>query len=105
MDRFVFPRWINKLILVLPILVVFGGLYTVVLVMYAASPKTTDVGYAPKQPVPYSHALHAGRLPLAPGEDFALRAQPGKLGSGQDEAVRYSDGIGRRGSRIASHQL
>jgi hypothetical protein len=34
------------------------------LVWYGASPKTTDVGYAPKQPVPYSHALHAGELGL-----------------------------------------
>jgi hypothetical protein len=26
------------------------------------SPKNTDVGYRPKQPVPYSHKLHAGDL-------------------------------------------
>jgi hypothetical protein len=32
------------------------------LIWYGASPKTTDVGYEPKQPVPYSHALHAGEL-------------------------------------------
>jgi len=37
-------------------------LYVIVLVWYGASPKTTDVGYMPKQPVPYSHALHAGEL-------------------------------------------
>ena len=37
-------------------------LYVIGLVWYGASPKTTDVGYAPKQPVPYSHALHAGEL-------------------------------------------
>jgi len=29
---------------------------------YYASPKFTDVGYRPKQPVPYSHKLHAGDL-------------------------------------------
>ncbi len=29
---------------------------------YYASPKFTDVGYRPKQPVPYSHKLHAGEL-------------------------------------------
>ena len=32
------------------------------LIWYGASPKTTDVGFEPKQPVPYSHALHAGEL-------------------------------------------
>jgi hypothetical protein len=27
-----------------------------------ASPRTTDVGYQPTQPVPYSHAVHVGQL-------------------------------------------
>jgi len=31
---------------------------------YYASPKFTDVGYMPEQPVPYSHKLHAGDLGL-----------------------------------------
>jgi hypothetical protein len=31
-------------------------------VAYGASPRTINVGYAPVQPVPYSHALHAGEL-------------------------------------------
>ncbi len=62
MDRFVFPRWVNKLVLILPILAILGGIYVVVLVVYAAVPSTTDVGYQPRQPVPYSHALHAGKL-------------------------------------------
>jgi len=31
---------------------------------YAGSPRTTDVGYSPRQPVEYSHALHAGELGL-----------------------------------------
>ncbi|MHC4990223.1 MAG: cytochrome c3 family protein, partial [Planctomycetota bacterium] len=31
-------------------------------VAYGFSPKTTDVGYAPVQPIPYSHELHAGEL-------------------------------------------
>lgn len=29
-----------------------------------ASPYNTDVGYKPKQPIPYSHALHAGQLAM-----------------------------------------
>lgn len=31
---------------------------------YYGSPKYTDVGYRPRQPVPYSHKLHAGDLGL-----------------------------------------
>lgn len=29
---------------------------------FGASPKTTAVGYQPAQPVPYSHAMHVGKL-------------------------------------------
>lgn len=36
--------------------------YSVLLLAYGASPEATDVGYAPLQPIPYSHALHAGEL-------------------------------------------
>ncbi|MEX1311004.1 MAG: cytochrome c3 family protein [Candidatus Sulfomarinibacteraceae bacterium] len=40
-----------------------GGLvYASVLVYLGFSPKATDVGYMPTQPVPYSHALHVGQL-------------------------------------------
>lgn len=38
------------------------GILAVGAVWYYASPRYTDVGYAPKQPVPYSHALHVGQL-------------------------------------------
>jgi hypothetical protein len=41
-----------------------GLLYATVLVAFGFSPKTLAVGYAPIQPVPYSHALHAGKLGL-----------------------------------------
>ncbi len=33
-------------------------------VWYYGSPSYTDAGYAPVQPVPYSHALHAGELAI-----------------------------------------
>ena len=33
-------------------------------IWYYGSPKYTDVGYRPIQPVPYSHKLHAGDLGL-----------------------------------------
>jgi hypothetical protein len=59
---FVFPRWVDDL---RPLLLALGlGLpvFLVFLVWYGGSPATTDVGYAPLQPVPYSHALHAGEM-------------------------------------------
>ena len=57
-----FPRWAN---LLLP-LVLVGGLgaaaYVPTVVYLGFSPEATDVGYAPEQPIPYSHALHVGQL-------------------------------------------
>jgi hypothetical protein len=64
MSRFLFPRWSNAL---LPFLLVAGAtlpLYAALLVAYGFSPKTIDAGYQPVQPVPYSHALHVGKLGL-----------------------------------------
>lgn len=40
----------------------FGLLFVIWFIWYYFSPKYTDVGYAPKQPVEYSHRLHAGEL-------------------------------------------
>src|SRR5690625_1752546 len=58
----IFPKWTNEaprrilvgLIVVLNT-VVFGF-------WYFCSPEYLDVGYAPKQPVPFSHKTHAGQL-------------------------------------------
>jgi len=61
-SAFVFPRWADDLT---PLLAAVGlGLpvFFVFLVWYGGSPATTDVGYEPAQPVPYSHALHAGEM-------------------------------------------
>lgn len=41
-----------------------GAVYVVCLVTWGFSPKTTEVGFQPTQPIPYSHALHAGKLGL-----------------------------------------
>jgi len=60
--RFVFPRWANLLRPALATIGVLGPVYLVLLLAYGASPETTAVGYQPVQPVPYSHALHAGQL-------------------------------------------
>jgi len=62
MKSFVFPPWTNKLRVVIGAATVGGLVYAVAFVAYGFSPKTVDVGYQPKQPVPYSHALHAGKL-------------------------------------------
>lgn len=58
----IFPRTLNLLPLVLAVTVVAGGGGLVFSLWYWASPKSTQVGYAPRQPVPYSHRLHAGEL-------------------------------------------
>jgi hypothetical protein len=57
-----FPPWATTIRAYVPPLAAGGLLYVVTLVWYGGSPLTTDVGYAPVQPVPYSHALHAGVL-------------------------------------------
>jgi hypothetical protein len=58
----IFPRSLNKLPLIL------GGVGTVVpallvgAIWYYVTPKNFQVGYAPTQPVPYSHRLHVGQM-------------------------------------------
>ena len=58
----IFPEWTNRLPLYL-----VGALATAILggigiVWYYFSPYYIDVGYRPKQPVEYSHKLHAGDI-------------------------------------------
>jgi hypothetical protein len=38
--------------------------YGLGLAYYFSSPTTIDIGYSPKQPVPFSHAVHAGKLAM-----------------------------------------
>ena len=64
MAAFHFPRWTNHLFYLVPAGAFGGAVYAVVLVWFGFSPKTLAVGYAPEQPVPFSHALHAGQLGL-----------------------------------------
>ena len=65
MQRFIFPRWINKFMALLGILILAGGaLYATPLFLVATSPVTLNTGYRPDQPVPFSHALHAGELKM-----------------------------------------
>lgn len=63
-SRFLFPRWSNYLLPAGAVGAVGGLFYMTVLFTFGASPKTMAAGYAPTQPVPYSHALHVGKLGL-----------------------------------------
>ncbi len=59
-----FPKWTNKLPkLLLSGLLAFLGII-IFSFWYWGSPKYTDVGYTPVQPVLYSHKFHAGELKL-----------------------------------------
>ncbi|MBD3268195.1 cytochrome C [bacterium] len=62
MNLFTFPKWTNYVKYGAGIVLAVVPLYALAFVYYAGSPKTTDVGYGPKQPIEYSHALHAGEL-------------------------------------------
>ena len=62
MSRFLFPKWSNLLLPTIIAAALTIPLYAVFFVAYGFSPKTLEVGYQPKQPVPFSHALHAGEL-------------------------------------------
>lgn len=58
----IFPPWFDLLVKVLGPVGAIGGLHALAVVYLGFSPLTIDVGYEPKQPVPYSHRLHAGEL-------------------------------------------
>jgi hypothetical protein len=58
----IFPRWTNNIPLAAGLLAPIIGIGLILSVWYWFSPQYTDVGYRPKQPVPYSHKLHAGDM-------------------------------------------
>ena len=64
MQEFHFPTWVNKFTL----LVVGTGLavagYLATCLFAATHPEIINVGHKPKQPVPFSHKLHAGQLKM-----------------------------------------
>ena len=64
MDRFTFPTWVNRVVPGAFAAAGIGLLYLVAVGAYATSPETTNVGYSPKQPVPFSHKLHVGTLKM-----------------------------------------
>src|SRR5687767_8298205 len=58
----IFSRWTNDVPRYLLIGLVVLGTVGTFAAYYYLSPRHTDVGYAPKQPIAYSHKLHAGDL-------------------------------------------
>lgn len=58
----IFPRWTNQLGLFIAVGAPVGLVVGILAIWYWFSPWYTDVGYAPEQPVPFSHELHAGEL-------------------------------------------
>jgi len=57
-----FPKWTNKLPAWLALGAAATGLFVVLAVNYWFSPRHTDVGYQPFQPIEYSHKLHVDLL-------------------------------------------
>ena len=64
MKRFQFPTWINMMPSLVLLALVLAIAYALAVGAYGTAPKTTNVGYSPKQPVPFSHKVHAGTLKM-----------------------------------------
>lgn len=62
MSQQIFPKWLNILPAVLLVLLIGILGITVHLFWYWFSPKHLNVGYQPKQPIPFSHALHVDNV-------------------------------------------
>lgn len=60
----IFPEWTNRMPALAAGAVALFLAGIIGFFWYYGSPKYTDVGYRPTQPVPYSHKLHAGDLGL-----------------------------------------
>lgn len=58
----IFPKWTNDIPKKGAVAVAGGAIAVIGIVWYWFAPAHTDVGYMPKQPIAYSHKLHAGDL-------------------------------------------
>jgi hypothetical protein len=64
MQEFHFPTWVNKFtILVILVGLTVGG-YLATCLFAAIHPSIVNVNHQPKQPIPFSHKLHAGQLKM-----------------------------------------
>ncbi len=59
---FRFPAWTNHIRALLVLGVIGAGVYIFLIINFGFSPRATDVGYQPVQPVPFSHRIHSGEL-------------------------------------------
>jgi hypothetical protein len=57
----IFPKWTNETPRLITLGTLAGGALATFALYWWASPYHTEVGYQPKQPVAYSHKLHAGK--------------------------------------------
>jgi hypothetical protein len=62
MSRFIFPKWLDAIRPLLFLVLAGGPAYLIFIGYYGMWPTSRTRGYMPKQPVPYSHATHAGKL-------------------------------------------
>ena len=62
MSDYQFPRWTDAVRPVMGYAAIIVPIYLVGLMTFAFSADNLNRGYAPVQPMPYSHALHAGQL-------------------------------------------
>jgi menaquinone reductase, multiheme cytochrome c subunit len=60
--RWNMPRWFNYLLPLLIVSAMGAAAFVPTFIYTGFSPMATDVGYAPDQPIKYSHALHVGQL-------------------------------------------
>jgi hypothetical protein len=58
----IFPRWTNRLPLMVLIGLLLVGTAAVGGIWYYATPKYSRVGYSPIQPVPFPHSVHVDQL-------------------------------------------
>ena len=59
---FVFPKWVNAVPIASQVVLGSVGAVAIFSLYFWGAPTHWYVGYTPKQPVPYSHKLHAGDL-------------------------------------------
>ena len=64
MQEFHFPNWVNKFTIAFVLGAGAVGGYLAICLFAAVHPTTVNVGYQPRQPVSFSHKLHAGQLKL-----------------------------------------
>ena len=56
----IFPKWVNTVPIKVIVAIVLIKTAIVIGITYYFSPQYTRVGYAPTQPVAFSHEFHAG---------------------------------------------